>query len=258
MIRTGVVGAGGRMGAQVLRAVEAAADMEVAATLEAAGHPDLGKEVSPGIELSADLDALVERSEVAIDFSLPASTLRLCAAASARGVGLVIATTGFDAQGLAQIEAAAARIPIVMAANFSLGIHVLLGLVARAAKLLEGYEIDVLELHHDQKIDAPSGTARRLAAAAAEARGQQLERVAVYHREGVTGVRDPKAIGLQALRLGDSVGEHTVYLAGPGERIELTHRALSRTNFASGALTAARWLPGRSPGLYSMADVFGD
>ena len=255
MIRIGVVGACGRMGTHVLRAVEEAPDLEVAAALEAQGHPDLGKEVSPGVELSADLAELVGRSQVAVDFSLPESTLELVSAASPRGLPLVIATTGLDEAGRSQVEEAAKRTAIVLAANYSLGVNVLLELVAEAARRLPDYEIDVLELHHNQKVDAPSGTALRLAQAAAEARGQKLDAVAVYHREGETGVRDPRSIGLQALRLGDSVGEHTVYLAGAGERLELSHRALSRGNFAAGALTAVRWIQGRPPGLYSMADV---
>ena len=255
MIRIGVVGACGRMGTHVLRAVEEAPDLEVAAALEAQGHPDLGKEVSPGVELSADLAELVGRSQVAVDFSLPGSTLELVSAASPPGLPLVIATTGLDEAGRSQVEEAAKRTAIVLAANYSLGVNVLLELVAEAARRLPDYEIDVLELHHNQKVDAPSGTALRLAQAAAEARGQKLDTVAVYHREGETGARDPRSIGLQALRLADSVGEHTVYLAGAGERLELSHRALSRQNFAAGALTAARWIHGRPPGLYSMADV---
>ena len=141
----------------------------------------------------------------------------------------------------------------VVAANFAIGAVLMIHMAKVASRFFDAAE--VIELHHDRKVDAPSGTALRLARAAAEARGQDLERAAVYHREGMTGPRDPDAIGLQALRLGDSVGEHTVYLAGPGERLELSHRALSRDNFAAGALTAARWIHGRDPGLYSMADV---
>jgi 4-hydroxy-tetrahydrodipicolinate reductase len=167
----------------------------------------------------------------------------------------VLGTTGLEAAAEARIARAAQRLAIVRTANFSIGATVLLELVAEAARRLVGYEIDVLEMHHDQKKDAPSGTAIGLASAAAEARGQELQQAAVYARHGITGVRDPKAIGLQALRLGDSVGEHTVYFAGPGERLELSHRALSRENFAAGALRAARWLVGRAPGLYVMRDV---
>ncbi len=255
MIRIGVVGARGRMGTHLLRAVEEAPDLELAAALEAREHADLGKEVSPGVELSADLAQLVHRSQVAVDFSLPESTLELVSAASPHGLPLVIATTGLDAAGRSRVEQAAKRTAIVLAANYSLGVNVLLELVAEAARRLPDYEIDVLELHHDQKVDAPSGTALRLAQAAAEARGQDLDAVAVYHRQGEIGVRDPRSIGLQALRLADSVGEHTVYLAGAGERLELSHRALSRQNFVVGALAAARWIHERPPGLYSMGDV---
>ncbi len=171
---------------------------------------------------------------------------------------MVIATTGFESSGVARVEAAARQIAIVQAANFSIGITVLHELVAQAARRLAAYEIDVLEMHHDRKVDAPSGTALSLARAAAESRGQDLDKVAVYHRQGQTGPRQPESIGLQTLRLGDSVGEHTVYLAGAGERIELSHRALSRDNFAAGALRAARWAVAQPPGLYSMRDVIGD
>jgi 4-hydroxy-tetrahydrodipicolinate reductase len=168
---------------------------------------------------------------------------------------LVTGTTGLNAEEQAQIEAASRSIPIVQAGNFSMGITVLLDLVAQAARRLEAYEIEVLELHHNRKIDAPSGTALALARSAAGARGVALVDKAVYHREGQTGPREPDAIGMQALRMGDVVGEHTVYIAGPGERVELSHRAMSRDNFASGALRAAAWVTGRPPGLYSMKDV---
>ncbi len=257
MTRVAVVGAAGRMGGHVLRAVEAAEDLTVGAALDAPDHPDRGKEVSPGVALGSDLAEALAACDVAIDFSLPASTLALVAQAAAAGVPCVVATTGFEPEEIERIRSAAERIPIVMAPNFSVGINVLIGLVAEAARRLEGYEIEVLELHHSRKVDAPSGTALRLGEAAAEARGTRLAERAVFHREGHTGPRPRDAIGMQSLRAGDSVGEHTVYLAGPGERLELTHRALSRDNFAAGALRAARWVLGRPPGLYSMLDVLG-
>ncbi len=258
MIAVLVTGAGGRMGGHVLRALEGTAGMRTAAALERPGHPDLGREISPGVKLSAELEPALDNAQVGIDFSVPVSTLALVDAAASKSVPLVLATTGFGNEDMRRIQQAARRIPIVMAANFSLGINVLLDLVAEAARRLEGYEIEVLELHHSQKLDAPSGTALALARAAAEARGQDLEQTAVYQREGRIGERPPGAIGIQALRAGDSVGEHTVYLAGPGERIELSHRALSRDNFAVGAVRAARWVVGRSPGLYAMSDVIRD
>jgi 4-hydroxy-tetrahydrodipicolinate reductase len=243
------------MGEHVLRAVERDPGLVVAAAVDRAGHPRIGQEVSPGVKLTAELEPALEAAQVAIDFSLPEGALVLVDEAAAKQVGLVTGTTGFDAAGVARIREAAGRIPIVMAPNFSLGINVLIDLVSQAARRLEGYDLEVLEMHHNQKADAPSGTALRLAQAAAEARGQKLEQDAVYHREGQTGIRPPKAIGMQSLRVGDSVGEHTVYLAGRGERVELSHRALSRENFAAGAVRAALWITGKPPGLYAMSDV---
>jgi 4-hydroxy-tetrahydrodipicolinate reductase len=235
--------------------IEASGDLQLGAALEHGAHPSLGQVVARDVKLGADVRAACAQVDVAVDFSSPASTLALVDAAEARGLPLVLGTTGLEAAAEARIAQAAQRLAIVRTANFSIGATVLLELVAEAARKLEGYEIDVLEMHHDQKKDAPSGTALGLARAAAEARGQDLQQAAVYARHGITGVRDPKAIGLQALRLGDSIGEHTVYFAGPGERLELSHRALSRENFAAGALRAARWLVRRAPGLYTMRDV---
>ncbi len=255
MTRVLIVGAGGRMGQSLIRGLANEPELELGAALEHAAHARLGEEVAPGVKLASDVRAACARADVAIDFSLPESTLALIEAAEPRGLPLVIGTTGIDAAGEARIARAAERLAIVRAANFSIGVTVLLELVAEAAKRLEGYEIDLLEMHHDRKIDAPSGTALALAREAAAARGQDLKDTAVYARHGITGKRDPHAIGIQALRIGDSVGEHTVYFAGPGERVELTHRALSRDNFAQGALRSARWLVGRAPGLYGMRDV---
>ena len=175
--------------------------------------------------------------------------------ATPRGIAQVIATTGFDDAQLAEIAAAAASSALVKAANFSLGVNAMIELVERAAAALPDYDLEVLEMHHGRKVDAPSGTALRLGEAAAAARDQMFDDVAVYHREGLTGPRPAGSIGLQTLRGGDTVGEHTVYLVGPGERIELTHRALSRDNFAAGAVRAAAWAVDQPPGLYSMQDV---
>jgi len=258
MTRVLVTGAAGRMGGHVLRAVAADPDLALCAALEAPGHPRLGEEVAPGVALSDDLGAACERAELAIDFSLPKGTLALIEAAVPRGLPLVIATTGFSDDELERIDEAATRVPIVRASNFSLGINLMLELVARAVQSLPDYDVEVLELHHAQKRDAPSGTALWIAETAAAARSQRLEDRAVYHREGETGPREPGSIGMQSLRAGDSVGEHTLYLAGPGERLEISHRALSRDNFAAGALRAARWALGKPPGLYSMREVMAN
>ena len=243
------------MGGFVLRAVAASRNLAVGAALDAPGHPALGDEVAPGVALGADLGAAVDGCDVAIDFSVPASTHALVEAALPAGLPLVIGTTGFDASQASALDSASGKLAIVRAGNYSLGISVLLDLVTEAARRLPDYEIEVLEMHHSQKLDAPSGTALDLARAAAEARGVDLDEKAVYHREGLTGPRAPGAIGMQTLRMADVVGEHTVYLAGPGERIELSHRALSRENFAAGAVRAAAWVVGRKAGQYSMRDV---
>jgi 4-hydroxy-tetrahydrodipicolinate reductase len=243
------------MGRALLDAVGAAPDLALAAAVDRADHPDLGREVAPGIKLGADAALLLRSADVAIDFSLPAAAAALADAASSARVPLVLATTGLDAAQQARVRAAAERIPLVMAPNFSIGVNVLLALVAEAARLLPDYDVDILECHHVTKVDAPSGTALALGRAVAGTRGQDFDTVAVYHREGHTGVRKPGTIGMQTLRLGDSPGEHTVYFAGPGERIELGSRALSRANFATGACRAARWVIGKPPGLYSMRDV---
>ena len=243
------------MGGHVLRAVDADPGVTVGAALDAPGHPSIGQQVAPGIELGCDLQSAVASCDVAIDFSVPDATFELLDAALPRGLPLVIATTGFTPEQQADLQDAASKLAIVRAGNFSLGVTVLLDLVAEAARRLPDYQIEILDLHHERKVDAPSGTALDLARAAAEARGVDLAEKAVYQREGRTGARASDAIGLQALRMGDAVGEHTVYLAGRGERVELSHRALSRENFAAGAVRAATWVTGRKPGLYSMRDV---
>lgn len=258
MTRVLVCGAAGRMGAHVVSALLEAPDLSLAAALEAPGSARIGDEIAPGVGIVDDPARAIDGVDVAVDFSQPSGTLALLNEAMPRGTPLVIATTGFDDAGLARVRDAADKVPIVMAPNYSLGINVMLALVAEASRRLSGYDLEVLELHHNRKVDAPSGTALRLAEAAAGARGLNLAEQAVYERRGHTGPRPPEAIGLQTLRAGDSVGEHTVYLAGPGERLEISHRALSRDNFAAGALRAARWVVRRAPGLYSMQDVLAD
>ena len=243
------------MGVQVRAALAQDPEATLSAALERSGHPELGQQVAPGVRLSDDCDAALAACDVMIDFSLPPASLALVEAAVKRERALVIATTGFSSEQLAQIGAAAKHIAILLAPNFSLGIQVLTELVELAAKRLADYDLEVLELHHSAKIDAPSGTALRLADAAAEARGQKLSEQAVFAREGLTGARRPGTIGMQTLRAGSSPGEHTVFLAGPGERIELTHRAFSREGFAVGALRAAHWLAGRPAGLYTLRDL---
>ena len=201
-------------------------------------------------------------ADVVIDFTLPAATREVMAAAKAAGAAYVLGTTGHEAAQRQAIEAAAHSMPILWAANFSLGVNVLLGLVQQAARALPAplFDLDILELHHGRKIDAPSGTALALGRAAAAGRGITLEEVATYARAGETGARPEGEIGFATLRGGNNPGEHSVLLLGEGERIELSHRALDRSIFAKGAVTAALWLHEHrrgQPGLYGMADVLG-
>jgi 4-hydroxy-tetrahydrodipicolinate reductase len=246
------------MGERVRAALAEAPDVELAGALEAAGHPALGREIAPRVMLSRDPKEAFARAQVAIDFSVPASTLAALRVAADLGIAYVCGTTGLTERERGQVEELASRVPLVLAPNFSLAVNVLAHLVAEAARLLgPAFDAEIVELHHAGKRDAPSGTALRLAAEIARARGLELEDVLVLAREGEPGARPPGAIGVQALRGGDNPGEHTVLFVGRGERLELAHRAATRDHFAEGALAAARWVQGRAPGLYGMEDVLG-
>jgi 4-hydroxy-tetrahydrodipicolinate reductase len=242
MIRLGIVGAAGRMGRMIAEVVGEEPELELVARLDQGDA----------------LETAIGGCEVVIDFSAPEATLRLVPSAAERGCALVIGTTGLDARADEAIARAATRVPIMRSANMSLGVNLLLGLVAETARALGGaFDVEVVELHHRQKKDAPSGTALALARAAAGALGRELDSVGRYGREGQPGARTPDEIGVLAVRGGDIVGEHTVYFCGLGERLELTHRASSRETFARGAVRAATWVHGRAPGLYDMRDVLG-
>jgi 4-hydroxy-tetrahydrodipicolinate reductase len=243
------------MGPHVLAAVERESDLKLVGALEAPGHPRLGQEVALGVRLMSDAADALAGADVAIDFSLPGGSMLLLDAAAERGVAGVVGTTGFSPEQRRRIDEITRLVPVVLAPNFSLGVNLLLEIAANVAERLHDYHAEIVELHHAAKADAPSGTALRLAEAVADARGLQLTKHGVLHREGHTGPRPPDAIGVQTLRAGDAVGEHTLLFAGPGERLELTHRALSRDNFAAGSVRAARWVIGREPRLYSMRDV---
>lgn len=252
-----VAGALGRMGERVCALLADDPGLALAAALERPGHPELGREVARGVRLGADPSAALAVSEIAIVFANRPGALDLAGKAAAVGVPCVIGTTGFDPDEKKQIETLAARIAIVLAANFSVAVNVLFHLAREAARLLgDGYDAELLELHHGAKLDAPSGTALRLAEAVAEGRGPGDRRL-VLAREGETGPRPGGAIGVQVLRGGDNAGEHTLLLIGRGERLELVHRAATRDHFARGALRAAGWVLGRPPGLYDMEQVLG-
>lgn len=255
-LRVACTGALGRMGERVRAALAEAGDAALAGALEGAGHPALGRELAPGVVVTADPREAFARADAVIDFSVPAASLAALRAAAEGGLAYVCGTTGFSPAEQAELATLAKRLPLVLAPNFSVAVNVLTHLVGEAARLLgPGFDAEIVELHHAAKRDAPSGTALRLAAALASARGQDLDAVLVETRAGETGARPPGAIGVQALRGGDSPGEHTVLLVGRGERLELIHRAATRDHFAAGALRAARWAHGRPPGLYGMEDV---
>jgi len=252
-----VVGALGRMGERVRAAVATEPSARLAALLEGADHPGVGREVD-GLVVVSDPAVAVAGADAVIDFSVPAATLAVLAAAAEAGVPYATGTTGFAPDQRAELERLAARTPVVWAANFSVAVNVLGHLARVAAELLGGeFDAEIVELHHAAKRDAPSGTALWLGEAIAAARGTSLEKAGVLSRQGEIGVRPPGTIGIQALRGGDNPGEHVVHFVGRGERVELAHRSFTRDHFAAGSVRAARWLVGREPGLYSMADVLG-
>jgi 4-hydroxy-tetrahydrodipicolinate reductase len=264
VLKIAVAGASGRMGKMLVEAVLQAEDLSLSGALDVAGSPSIGQDpqATAGqagkLRVTDDLRAGLSRADVLIDFTRPAGTLAHLAVCRDLGVQAVIGTTGFSEQQLATIAEHARHIAIVMAPNMSLGVNVMLKLLALAAQALpDDYDIEVIEAHHRHKVDAPSGTALAMGQALAQALGRELKDCAVYGREGQTGERGRHSIGFSSVRGGDIIGDHTVMFAGTGERIEITHRSSSRANYAQGSLRAARFLAGRPPGLYGMHDVLG-
>lgn len=265
MTRVAVTGAAGRMGRTLVRAIREAEDLTLGAALERAGLSLLGADAgelagvgSMNVALTDDLAAAGDRFDTLVDFSVPEATLANVATCERMGKAVVIGTTGFAPEGLERIRRAADRVPILMAPNMSVGVNLTLRLLELAAGVLgDAVDIEIVEAHHRDKIDAPSGTAVRMGEVVAQALGRDLSRVAVYARQGISGPRPRDAIGFATVRAGDIVGDHTVLFAGNGERIEITHRAESRMNFAQGALRAVRFLADCDAGLYGMQDVLG-
>ena len=264
-MRVGVIGCGGRMGRTVLREIIAAPDLELVGGAERPDHPDLGRdlgllvgETACGLVLRDDVSDLLTRAHVLIEFSTPEASLEHARACAARGRPLVIGTTGFSPEQDREFSQLAERFPLLLAPNMSLGINLLLALTEQVARALgPDFDIEILEMHHRSKVDAPSGTALALGRAAATGRGVRLEDAAVRVRDGFTGPRARGSIGFATLRGGDVVGDHAVIFAGEGERLVLQHLASDRRIYARGALAAARWLSGRAPGRYGMRDVLG-
>jgi len=259
-----VAGASGRMGHMLIEAIRAADDFALAGALDVAGSPGIGADASgflghaSGVTITADLDEGLRGAKLLIDFTRPEGTLAHLRACRRLKVNAVIGTTGFSDAQKAEIADAAQDIAIMMAPNMSVGVNVTLKLLEMAAKALStGYDIEIIEAHHRHKVDAPSGTALKMGEVIASALGRDLKDCAVYAREGITGERDPSSIGFAAIRGGDIVGDHTVLFAGTGERIEISHKSSSRATYAQGSLRAARFLAGRTSGLFDMFDVLG-
>jgi 4-hydroxy-tetrahydrodipicolinate reductase len=264
-MRLVILGAGGRMGRTLVKMIADTAGATVVGAVEQPGSPLIGQDAGvlaglppSGVKLTADLKPLLAQTDGMLDFTVPAATVAACALAAAAGVVHVVGTTGLTADDMGKLEAAAARTAILQAGNMSLGVNLLTAVVRRVARALdEDYDIEIVEMHHNKKIDAPSGTALMLGQAAAQGRQVDLDQRSARGRDGITGARKRGDIGFAALRGGTVVGEHSVVFAGPAERIELTHRAEDRALFARGAVKAALWARGKPPGLYSMADVLG-
>jgi len=261
-VRVTIAGAAGRMGRRLVALAAEMNDVELVGAFDAAGHPDLGADAGQLAGIAANgvplADAPAAGADAVIDFSLPEATSAVIQSCVDQGTALVLGTTGLSAAHHNALDDAAGRIPIVQATNFSLVVNVLNVLAARAARLLgDDYDIELVEAHHKHKKDAPSGTALTLARTICEATGRDFDRDVIYGRHGDDAPRRPREIAVQALRLGDVVGEHTVMFAAPGERMELKHIGTSRDSYATGALRPAVWLRGRAPGRYTMNDVLG-
>lgn len=252
------------MGQMLIETVLNASDAKLVGALDLASSPGIGRDAADfmgkksGVLITSDLTQGLADAEFLIDFTRPEGTLKHLEACVAHQVKLIIGTTGFDVVGKEAIRAASEKIGIVFAPNMSVGVNAVFKLLDVAARILhQGYDIEILEMHHRHKVDAPSGTALGMGQVIANALGYDLEQCAVYGREGITGARDPSTIGFATLRGGDVVGDHTVLFAGTGERIEISHKSSSRMGYAHGSLRAARFLQTKTTGLFDMQDVLG-
>jgi len=265
VIKVVVAGAAGRMGRRLVALLREDSRFRVVGAVEREGQADLGRDAGEvagtgplGVAVVDSLEKALPGAQVVMDFTAPAAAMAHLATASRQGVAMVIGTTGLTEADLARARELTARIPCVQSPNMSVGVNALYGVLAQVARTLgDGYDIEVIEAHHHFKKDSPSGTALRMAQVMAEALGRDLGQVGLYGRHGMVGERPAKEIGVHAVRAGDIVGEHTILFGGAGERIEITHRAHSRDNFAFGAIRAAEWVVGKPPGLYNFLDVLG-
>lgn len=263
-MRIAIAGADGRMGRMLIEAIVECPDLELTVALDRAGSSSIGQDAGAflgrdtGVPICSDLDALA-RADCLIDFTRPEGTLLHLQACVKHGVKCVVGTTGFTDEGKQAIQAASQKIAVVFAPNMSVGVNATLKLLDMAARLLNsGYDVEVFEAHHRNKVDAPSGTALAMGETVASAWGKKLDDVADWARHGETGARETGHIGFSVLRGGDIVGDHTVYFCGAGERIEITHRSSSRSTYAQGSLRAARYLARKQFGLFDMQDVLAN
>ena len=263
-MKIAIAGASGRMGRMLIEAVLQLPDATLVGALDHASCSVLGADAGAflgkktGVMITADLAQGLRDAEYLIDFTRPEGTMLHLAACTTHGVKMIIGTTGLSTEQIAQLKTASSKIAMVFAPNMSVGVNVTLKLLEVAAKMLEtGYDIEIIEAHHRQKVDAPSGTALKMGEVIAGALGQSLNDVAVYAREGHTGERKPGSIGFATIRGGDIVGDHTVLFAGEGERIEISHKSSSRQSYAQGSIRAARFLEKKTSGLFDMQDVLG-
>ncbi len=259
MVKLAVTGAAGRMGSLIGKLALEDKELKLVGVTERPDSDLIGEEFAPGVKFYPSISEIPEKPDVVIDFTTPEATEKLLKEAKELKVALVIGTTGLTEEQKKLIEETAKKVPIVFSPNMSLGVNLLFKLVEEAAKALKdkGYDVEIFEIHHRFKKDAPSGTAVKLAEIVADVLEVDLEKSAVYGRKGIVGERKPDEIGVLSARMGDVVGDHTVFFATLGERIELTHRATSRETFARGALTAAKWVADKEAGLYTMFDVLG-
>lgn len=262
-LKIGIVGAGGRMGRQLIQAVHNAEGVELGAAFERKGSSLVGSDAGElagiganGVVVSDELASQAENFDLLIDFTRPEGTLDHIAFCVANGKKMVIGTTGFDDAGKAAIKAASEKVGIVFASNYSVGVNLVFKLLEKAAKVMGDYcDIEVIEAHHRHKVDAPSGTALSMGEHIAKTLGRDLKTHGVFAREGITGERKRDEIGFATIRAGDVVGEHSVWFADEGERVEIAHKASSRMTFANGAVRAAKWLQTKQNGLFDMTDV---
>jgi 4-hydroxy-tetrahydrodipicolinate reductase len=265
MLNLIVSGAAGRMGGRIIALANSNKELKIIGALERGNHPKIGADAGEtagigkiNVLLTSYINEIKIKADVLIDFSEPATAVKLAKAASDKGIAMVIGTTGLGSDEVEIIKSCSAKIPCVVAPNMSVGVNLLLKVLKDVAKVLgDDYDVEVIEAHHRLKKDAPSGTAIRIAQVLADALNRNLDETAVYERKGMIGERTRKEIGMQTIRAGDIVGEHTVLFGGIGERIEITHKASSRDTFAGGAIKAAMWVCGQKPGLYDMQDVLG-